>query len=171
MNYFHPIAVIISLVALVGCAATGSNPVWLPPPGSVVKLQQDIAVEGRSRIYIQNGRVLDRASVSVQSPYCYLAVDRLTPSDADDFTVRPDTFEVVKSYRSRSMASVGSTQYAGRAGSDQTLSTVMELTARAQPEVRRLVCARWGMVNEDGWPTVDEMRATLGPIIEFEFAG
>ena len=165
------VLMIVALAILAGCTTTGGKAVWLPPVGSTVQLQQDIAVGSRTRVYIQNGRALDRSSVSVNTPYCYLSLERTAPGTGGDFTLRPDAFEVVKSYRKRSLVSVGEILYAGRAGSDRTMSTIMELAAGAQPDVTRLVCARWGMMNEDGWPSIKEMQATLAPLIEIELSG
>lgn len=156
---------------LTGCASTGGNPAWLPPPGSKVELLQEIPAGDKTKVYIQNGRVSGRSGVSVNTPYCFLTLDRVAPQPNDSFIVQPGVFEVVKSYRKRDMVSAEPVQYAGRAGSDRTMATIMELVPAAQPEVKSLTCARWGMMQEDGWPSIDEMKATLRPLIEISIGG
>lgn len=171
MNILRKYALGISAcLVLTGCAGTQSNPTWLLPPGSEVVLQQDIDAESRSRVYIQNGRVLERAGVSVTSPYCFFTLDRVAPQPGDSFTIRAGTFEIVKSHRQRQMVAAEGIQYAGRAGSDRTMSTVMALDAD-QPEVKTLTCARWGMMMDDGWPRIDEMKSTLSPLVDIVVAG
>jgi hypothetical protein len=156
---------------LAGCASTATSPHSFPPPGSLVKLQQEVSVSGKKKLYIQDGRVRERAGVVVVEPYCHFTIDRVAADGDGNINLKPDTFEVTKAYRIRDLASSENIQYAGRAGSDRTLSTVIELTGGSQPEVTRLTCSRWGMISDDGWPTLNEMRDTLAPLVEIELAG
>lgn len=155
---------IIAIAGLVtSCAGTSRTAVFIPPAGSLVELNEEISVGPRSRIFIQNGRVMERSGVSVVSTYCHFSLD--PPGTGPDHTLRPDSFQVAKSYQRRDYASSENLQYAGRAGSDRTLSTIMELTSGNQPEVTRLTCSRWGMISEDGWPTIKEMQTALGNMV------
>lgn len=128
-------------------------------------------MSGKKKLYIQDGRVRERAGVVVVEPYCHFTIDRIAADGGGNINLKPDTFEVTKAYRVRDLASSESIQYAGRAGSDRTLSTVMELAGGSQLEVIRLTCSRWGMISDDGWPTLNEMRDTLAPLVEIELAG
>ncbi|MFC1681721.1 hypothetical protein ACFL1S_08090 [Pseudomonadota bacterium] len=163
-NHLVPAALIG--ITLAGCASTGGNAVWVPPPGSEVQVNMEISAGSKSRVYIQDGRTMERPGVSVTSPYCYFTLDRVAPAPGDTFSIQPGTFRVTKSYRVRSSASAIDLQYAGRAGSDQTLSTIMELGDGGQAEVDRLTCSRWGMISEDGWLTIKEMQSTLSPLVD-----
>jgi hypothetical protein len=158
---------------LAGCASTATSPHSFPPPDSLIKLQQEVSVSGKKKLYIQDGRVRERAGVVVVEPYCHFTIDRVAADGDGDgnINLKPDTFEVTKAYRVRDLASSENIQYAGRAGSDRTLSTVIELIGGSQPEVTRLTCSRWGMISDDGWPTLNQMRDTLAPLVEIELAG
>jgi hypothetical protein len=158
--------IVVGLV--VGCAGTAKNPHSVPPPGSLVKLQQEANVSGDKKLYIQGGRILERAGVAVVDPYCHFTIDHVATDEAGTIHLKPDTFNITKAYRIRDLASSEYIQYAGRAGSDRTLSTIMELSGGSQPEVIRLTCSRWGMISEDGWLTIKEMRGTLAPLVEIE---
>lgn len=46
----------------------------------------------------------------------------------------------------------------------------MELTSESQPEVSHSVCQRWGNPKLDGFLTIDEMKATLSPIVNLGLA-
>ena len=114
---------------------------------------------------------MERASVVVVEPYCLFTIDRVAADEGGNINLKPDTFTVAKAYRIRDLASSENIQYAGRAGSDRTLSTIMELSGGSQSEVTRLTCSRWGMISDDGWPTLNEMQDTLAPLVEVEIAG
>lgn len=172
LSAFKPLFVTVAAgLLLAGCATSATKPHAFPPPGSMVKLQQEVSASGMKKLYIQDGRVRERAGVVVVEPYCHFAIDRVAANGDGTIKLKPDTFEVTKAYRVRDLASSENIQYAGRAGSDRTLSTVMELTGGSQPEVTRLTCSRWGMISDDGWPTLNEMRDTLAPLVEIELAG
>ena len=170
MNSFRSILLIIVCGLVSSCASTGGTAKFLPPGGSVVEIRQELTVNSGSRLFIQNGRAMKRAGVAVVTPYCYFSLDLIGDETRKPLTLKPDTFRVTKSYQRRDYVSSEFMQYAGRAGSDRTLSTIMELSSGIQQEVTRLVCSRWGMMGEVGWLTIAEMKSTLGGLVEIVLA-
>lgn len=168
MKLFRTALVFAIACLLVSCAGTNRSAVFIPPAGSLVELNEEINAGSLSRIFIQNGKVMERSGVSVVSTYCHFSLD--LPGTKADHTVRSDTFEVARAYQRRDYVSSENLQYAGRAGSDRTLSTILELTSGIQPEVTSLTCSRWGMMSEQGWPTITEMQDALGSLVRIVIA-
>lgn len=165
MSIFRVLPTIIVCALLAGCATTG-DPMFTPPAGSLVKLEKEVTARSGKRIYIQNGTALDKREVDVLRPYCQFVLDEL----GENISIAPDTFTVTKAYLQRRYALPGGVQYAGRAGSDATLSTVMTLSSGNQPQVTQLICSQWGELNVVGWVTIDEMKATLDGLVEIVLA-
>lgn len=163
LNFRILLPVLSCTVVLVGCAATVGTPIYTLPVDSQVKVLQELSARDGKRVIIQNRRVLERKNLEVLSPYCQFL---LGAGLQEPVVIRPGAFTVTKSYRRRDWTWAEGLQLAGRAGSDRTMSTVSELSSVSQPEITSLVCARWGMMNEDGWVTFAEMRATLNGLVE-----
>jgi hypothetical protein len=151
---------------LASCAGTGSNAVFIPPDGTLAELNREVTVPRGGRVFIQYGQVVERGRVNVISPYCHFTVDRPGQDSFQPSTLDPDTFTITRTHQGRSYALSEDVQFAGRAGVDHTLSTVMELTSDQQPEVKRLTCSRWGMISDDGWLTIAEMTSTLSGLVD-----
>lgn len=167
MITFRSIFIILfSSVVIASCAGTGRSAVFIPPDGTLVELNREVTVPRGGRVFIQYGRVVERGRVDVISPYCHFTVDRLGQDSLQPSTLNPDTFTITRSHQGRSYASSEGVQFSGRAGVDHTLSTVMELTSDRQPEVKRLTCSRWGMISDDGWLTIAEMKSTLSGLVD-----
>ena len=167
MITFRSIFIItFSSVVLASCAGTGRSAVFIPPDGALVELNREATVPRGGRVFIQYGRVVERGRVNVISPYCHFTVDRLGQDSFEPSTLNPDTFTITRTYRRRSYVSSEGVQFAGRAGVDHTLSTIMELASDQQPEVTRLTCSRWGMISDDGWLTMAEMKSTLSGLVD-----
>lgn len=164
------ITVVICAFVLTGCAATGGGVIFTPPAGSLVKLSQEVTARSGNRIFIQGGQVLERRDVTVADPHCQFSLDRSSTETRDAITIKPDTFTITEAYRQRDYALAEGIQYAGRAGSDRMLSTVMKLSSDSQPKVNQLVCSRWGMISNDGWLTISEMQTTLSGLVEIILA-
>ena len=162
--------VLLLSTLLAGCAATGGKPIYTLPAGSKVKLNQEITATGGRRIFIQGGQTMERRDVTVTNPYCLFSLDRANQDTSDAISIKPDTFTVNKAYRQRDYVLADGVQYAGRAGSDRTLSTVMEISSNNQPEVTQMICSRWGMISDDGWVTIAEMQTTLRELVEIVVA-
>ena len=152
--------------ALAGCASMGGKPIYTLPEGSSIKLNQEITARSGKRVFMQDGQALSRSDVTITNPYCLFSLDYVNQDTRDVVSIKPDTFTVTKAYRQRDYVLADGVQYAGRAGSDRTLSTVMEISSENQPEVTQLICSRWGMISDDGWVTITEMQTTLSGLVE-----
>ena len=141
---------------LLGGCATYEVGNYFPPTGSEVILKQELSTRG-ARVFIQNGRVLDRRDVAVGNPNCKLILRR-PRGEAGDFVIQPDTFVITRTFREIQRGTVNA-----------DMITFMDLSADSQSEVSQLACQRWGVPRMDGFVTIDEMKATLSPIFEFNF--
>jgi hypothetical protein len=172
----------IGALALVlsGCQSTGyedneGSPYYRLPVGSQLTLNRELSVApGRAAVHIQDGRAVAPSEVRTYEPHCRLALRSL---DANARTVRPDTFEVIRSYQERSHdVRLGDVQLA-RAGGGLRLAafddagpsivafaTRWQLRSATQPDVMLLSCGRLGYPPQDGHATFADIRRALGSL-------
>lgn len=146
----------IMLLLIGGCASNDIR-TFFPPVGSKVIVNDELTTNS-SRLFIQNGQVLHRRDVTIGNPHCQFVLQR-PQGDTGEFTIRPQTFNVTRTFRE-----------ASRGSTNATLSTFMNLAGESQPEVNQLVCQRWGSRKLDGFLTIDDMRTTLSPLVELVLA-
>lgn len=157
----------VCLLLLGGCASIGGNPTFLPPVGSKVMVNQELGARSGTRLFVQDGQVVERRDVGVVRPYCQFVLFRSREEMGGPITIQPDTFTVTRSFRQKDYAWADGQQLA-EFRSNASMTTIMELSSELQPEVSQLLCLRWGSVRFDSWVTIDEMRVTLKPIVEIE---
>ena len=157
----------IGLMFLGGCASTGENVTFMPQVGSKVIVNQELNARSGTRLFIQNGQVLERRDIGVINPYCQLVLFRSREEMKQPIAIQPDTFTIPRSYRQRDYAWADGQQLA-EFRSNASMTTIMELSSDLQPEVSQLLCMRWGSVRLDSWVTINEMQATLTPIVKIE---
>lgn len=146
----------VALLLIGGCASNEIR-TFFPPVDSEVIVKEELITAG-SRLFIQNGRVRHRRDVAVGNPHCQFVLRR-PRGETGEFIIQSQTFSVTRTFREVSRGSV-----------NVTLSTFMDLAPGSQPEVNQLVCQRWGSRKLDGFLTIDEMKATLSPIVELILA-
>jgi hypothetical protein len=147
------ISSIVFIVLLGGCASTEVRN-FFPAVGSEVILKQELTSRNSTRVFIQNGQMLDRGDVNVGNPNCQFVLLR-PRGETGGLSIQPDTFTVTRTFRESQRGTVNA-----------TMTTFMELSSELQPEVSQLACQRWGSPRLDSFLTIDEMKATLNPIVE-----
>lgn len=125
--------------------------------GSEVVVNAELTTSS-SRLFIQNGLVLHRRDVTIGNPHCQFVLQR-QQWDTGEFAIRPRIFSVTRTFRE-----------VLQGGSNATPSIFMNLARESQPEVSQPVCQRWGSRKLDGFLTIDEMKATLSPLVELVLA-
>ncbi len=163
------------LCLLSACASTGSGEGWgsLPPVGTRLTLNQDVVVPaGKSSVFIQYGNVVPHRALNQPFPYCRFQLNRSPDELGRPHTVVADEFVVEKVYRRVDRYSAGlpvqvaaATIIRGGDRSAETLTVDMEIVSPRQPEVDRFVCATWAEPDMFNFPSVAEIRRTLGEII------
>ena len=141
------------VLLLIGGCASNEIRAFFPPVGSEIIIKEELIANG-SRLFIQNGQVRHRRDVTVGNPHCQFVLRR-PQGETGEFIIQSQTFSVTRTFREVSRGSVNA-----------TLSTFMDLAPESQPQVNQLVCQRWGSRKLDGFLTIDEMKATLSPIVE-----
>lgn len=157
----------LSLLLFSGCASTGESPTFLPPVGSKVIVNQELNARSGTRLFIQNGQVLQRRDVGIVNPYCQFVLLRSREEMKGAIAIQPDTFTITRRYRQKDYSWAAGQQVA-EVRSNVTMTTFMDLSSDLQPEVNQLLCMRWGSPRLDRWVTIDEMRATLSPIVDLQ---
>ena len=166
------------LVWLAGCqsvplqgAAPGDAPV---PVGTEVVLHRDLVIPPRSaRTFIQFGEVVP--AVAQYHPLCEFRVRGVSEEPR---TVRAGRFTVVSiSRQERDIVRRGARQLAALGisiGMDGGQGDMIEywllwLKSETQPDALWLACAAgFDIPARMRTPTLDEMRATLGPVVTLE---
>jgi Prokaryotic membrane lipoprotein lipid attachment site len=176
--------VILGAAALVaGCQTTAryqgdeSSPFYVVPSGSRVVLNRELTVPPeQTRVYIQNGRVVQMTEVQHYYPYCRLEVYNRRDTAQ---TVAPDEATVTRAVQEEiqgAFVDAGPLMLAGRLirvqGGEsqggpiiQSFSTRMELRSPKQPDLFRLTCAQLGYPGQDRHVTISEIRRTLDPLV------
>lgn len=155
----------IVFMFLGACATTGQSPTFFPPAGSEVIVNQELNARSGTRVFIQDGQVLERRDVGVVNPYCQFVLWRSREEMKDPIVIQPATFTITRTFRQKDY-SWADGQLLAEFRSNATMTTFMELSSDTQPEVRQLLCMRWGSPRLDRFLTIDEMKATLSPIVE-----
>ena len=177
--FTRTLAAIVTAVGLAACTGYApSEPRYQTaiPAGSTLLLERELAVQpGRTRVYLQDGRVLEPALVPGASrfrPRCWLRVGP-TP-DSSAYTIRPDRFPTGEMRRqvhagrnpagqwtvaSRSLAGIRLAEGKGGGPGFLTHELTIPLNADDQPEVRELGCRvdyRVGGTREIGRHTIEQ---------------
>ena len=138
---------------------------FMPPSGSQVEVTQELRTQaGSARLFIQNGEVRPRNKITVQNPYCQFFSNRSREEMRESLVIRPQVFTITRSYQRRDFSWAYGVQVAD-ASSNADLSTIMELGSDIQPDIVRLTCLRWGSRRFDGFLTINEMKTTLGGLV------
>lgn len=183
------VSVVVGAAILAGCQTSGpvgpGSPYYKVPVGSTVTLHQRLSVPAHTAgIYIQGGRVIagrELNPVNQYYVYCRLEVNDVRDTSQ---TIEPDTFTVHRvgsrrddvalhypMYASRGMLGIGMGGGADDAGPGmQNWSVDLYLHSERQPQVRRLACQHWVYNYEAEFPTVDEIRKTLGKVMTLKLA-
>jgi len=146
--------IVVFFVLLSGCASSEVR-TFFPPVGTEVILKQELTSRNNTRVFIQNGEVLERRDINVSGPHCQFILLR-PRGQTGGLSIQPDTFTITRTFRESRRGSSG----------NATMITFMELSSEAQPEVSQLACQRWGSPRLDSFLTIDEMKTTLSPIVE-----
>jgi hypothetical protein len=154
-------------------AGAAPNPAYIiPTAGSAVKLKRTLVVPpGRTKVYLQRGRVVSKRSLDRYHPSCNFEVWNLRQTPT---SIHPGTFSVTRSVRdidfmvqSRplQLAALRRVDYDG-GGQDMIIHVVhMRLKSGRQPNVFRLTCRSWqDFPHEAREPTMADMRDALGGI-------
>ena len=149
-------ALCVIIGALLGGCASSEVRTLFPPVGSQVVIKQELSTGSGGRVFIQNGRILQRRDVNVGNPNCQFVVRR-PRGETGEFVIQPGTFSVTRTFRESQRGTVNA-----------TMITFMELSSESQPEVSQLTCQRWGSPRLDSFLTIEEMKATLSPIVELD---
>ena len=177
----------IGAVALLGaCTHSGEATAlhWvLPEAGSKIKLNQELTAKAGSRLTVQYGRPISYKSVTWVDPFCYFSVRRPPSEITSPTSIAPDTFVITRVFRQREFSALEPAQYAYSGGevlyaqnynnsgsSNVFMTTVMELTSAAQPQVERLKCTRWEIPWPENFLSIDEIRGALGSVAQLELA-
>src|SRR6266481_359101 len=172
---FFPLAALLA-----GCQTTSyqgneNSPYYVVPTGSRLTLNQELTISPEATsVYIQNGQVMPNVQVLHYYPFCKFELYHRSDSAR---AVAPDTITITKSVPEEwegPNADAGPIRYAaagpmmdispGGYVPIRTYSTRMDLRAEKNPDIFRLTCSRWGYPNMDTYPTIFEIRRTLGPI-------
>lgn len=175
--HHHLIAAALVAVFVAGCAGVTNmayEDTWYvtPKPGSRVEVQETLALGGGARISLQNGKVMRWGDVYKLKPYCQFRVMRSSGQLDEPLRINPDTFIVEQVYRRKDVVSLEGVQYAFADGEDfnnspsqRSMSTYLELSSEAQPDVYRLVCSRWDDPFDRNHLTISEIRQSLGDLV------
>lgn len=169
---------VLGLVVLIlaGCASTVhySSPDATPLVGGTIQLKQELSARAGARIYIQYGRVMGWTELTVLEPYCQFYVLRTAQELRQPLVIKPDTFVIERVFRKIDLTAVEGLQLALGAIwylhdlSQRTMSTYIELSSDAQPNVLRLICSRWADPVYWNHVSIEEIIDTLGEIAELK---
>lgn len=181
------------LMALAACQAPGpvgpDSPYYKVPVGSTLTLHQRLTIPAHTAgVYIQGGQVVEHKQLNPVNQYyvyCRLEVDDVQDTaqtvKPDEFTVhrvgsrREDVSRAYPMYASRGMGMGMDVGESGGGDEDagpgmQNWSVDLYLHSPRQPQVRRLACQHWVYNYEAEYPTVDEIRKTLGKVMTLKLA-
>ena len=179
---------LLSLAACQTPAQRGpDSPYYKVPVGSTLTLHQPVTIAAHTAgVFIQGGEVIGHKQLNpVNQYYVYC---RLEVNDVRDTsqTVSPDEFTVQRVGSRREDVSRAYPMYASRGpvmdvgvsgGGDEDAGPGMEnwsvdlyLHSPRQPQVRRLACQHWVYNYEAEYPTVAEIKKTLGKVMTLKLA-
>ena len=148
------------------------------PVGSIVVIHRPLSVvAGKSRVYFQHGKMLNRIE-HTYDPYCYFSMKRPRAEMKSPASISPATFTVTKQYRRKEQTAqrrtllassvsvgigVGSNWWlAWNEGGPQNLNHYLRLEPSDQPQVTALVCGVFAEPQERTSPSIEEMAEALG---------
>ena len=136
------------------------------PVDSVFELERAVTIpESRSRIFFQGGRMMELGKVNRYGAYCSLdmATRKTRPQ-----SVKPDRFVVRKVRREYRYQLADAARRVRVAQLDQgggtdylVVATILEVYSAEQPDVLRLVCAKWGLPQDHSYLSIEVIRAVL----------
>jgi hypothetical protein len=172
-------SIVIVLLALTGACQPAfingvpneNSPYFDVPVDSRLLLRSALTVPAREgSAYFQNGRTMPWHEVSIYSTWCVLQLEARRETAQ---TIEPDAFIVRQVSNERRYHLAADTRVARDFDRDdgetyEVMATVMQLESPRQPQVRRLVCADWGLPQGGYYLTVAKIRRTLGDHISLE---
>ncbi len=149
-----------------------NSPYFYVPVDSALVLRQEVTIPARTdHVFFQDSKIKTVHVVNRYLPYCALEVSvRRNFSQ----TIRPDEFVVFKVYQVHKNYLVRSgfrrTGLRDDGGSEEfeLVVTVLELYSERQPDVRRLLCAEWGLPQNMSFVTVRMMREQLAGYMDLK---
>ena len=158
-------------------SAYGGVAAKIPVGSSVVVHQPLSVVAGKSRVYFQHGKMLNRIE-HTYDPYCYFSMKRPRAEMKSPASILPATFTVKKQYRRKdptaqrgtllaSSVSIGigtgsNWWLARNEGGPLNLNHYLRLEPSDQPQVSALVCGVFADPQERTSPSIEEMAEALG---------
>lgn len=153
----------------------GGVPAKIPAGSSVVVYRPLSVVAGKSRVYFQHGKMLNRIE-HTYDPYCYFSMKRPRAEMKSPASISPATFTVTKQFRRTeqtarletmlaSSVSIGVGSHwwlASVEGGPQNLNHYLRLEPSDQPQVSALVCGVYADPQERTSPSIEEMAGALG---------
>lgn len=143
-----------------------------PKPGSRVEVQETLRVGGGARVSLQYGKLKSWRDVYKLEPYCQFHVLRPSERLHEPLQIEPGTFIVERVYRRKDMAALEGVRSAAADAEDfnnspsqRTMATHLELSSAAQPDVQRLVCARWADPFAHNHVSIRDIRESLGDLV------
>lgn len=152
-------------LCLIGVAEAG--PRRLPAAGTRIQLNEPLRVPaGTARVFIQFGKVRPHRELNTYETYCKFFVPRSRTELAEPYQIEADEFTVTKAQRGRDEFADASGAFRKvRDGTTTTLVVRMKIRSERQPMVAEFICARFGSNNFYDYPTVAEMKSTLGGLV------
>ncbi len=176
---------ILSIALLTGCQSfqgplDKNNPTYLVPPGSMLELNQPLAVyPGYSRSFIQGGQSVKFNEVNQRYPWCQFRLYEPPEALETKRQIQPDRFLVIRSYRvpepsaavPRLLASsllISNILRDDRP--DLDLSSIMQISSKQQPQVIEFKCSIFADPVTDDYVTINEMQQALGDVVTLQLA-
>ncbi len=142
-----------------------NSPYFYVPVDSILVLSRPVTIPAKTEhVFFQNNKLTPIRDVNRYLPYCEIQVSAARSSAQ---TIEPDEFVIFKVYQlNKFLLAKGGFINAGMrddsGGEDfEVVATVMELYSERQPEVRRLLCASWGLPQSMSFVTVRMIREQL----------
>ena len=162
------IAVAAGILMISGCAVTP-----IVDPASIVQVNQTLEIPDRkARVYIQNGAVTAKREVDPWEVYCSVLMQNLHARGEPKLTVSPGQFEIIRERKYEDPFAYPGTFVASR---DMLFyppvinsRIEMRLNSTEQPGVRALICNKQVEEHIRQFPTLTEIRKTLGNLIEIK---
>ena len=144
------------------------------PATAVLKLNKELIIPpDKARVYFQGGRQVGFSEIDHYLPNCDFEIKTLSDKPQ---TIMPDEFRILREVdevvSDAGSSGVYALLLAGLMFGDTRL---VEYTSRwylqslRQPDVYRLNCLQWGESNDPEFPSVADIRATLGDVFTLEY--
>lgn len=163
-----PLAAAAAAALAIGWSAVAdAGPRRLPAAGTRIQLNEPLRVPaGTARVFIQFGKVRPHRELNTYETYCKFFVPRSRTELAEPYQIEADEFTVTKAQRGRDEFADASGAFRKvRDGTTTTLVVRMKIRSERQPMVAEFICARFGSNNFYDYPTVAEMKSTLGGLV------